>query len=222
MTHASEAEEAAFARLLPTAPDSLGALFLNRVRDTPNLESYRRPDGAGGWTSNTWKQTGEAVQEVAAGLLQLGLKPEDRVALASTTRVEWVEADLGVLCAGGATTTVYPTSTPEDVTHILNDSNAVIAIAENAEQLTKLRAAASGLKRIVLIDSDGVARTDEDQVLTLDRLRQLGRSRLEIEPNVVVEATAAVRPDQLATLMYTSGTTGRPKGVRLSHRGWVY
>jgi long-chain acyl-CoA synthetase len=222
MTHASEAEEAAFARLLPTAPDSLGALFLNRVRDTPDLESYRRPDGAGGWTSNTWKQTGEAVQEIAAGLLQLGLKPEDRVALASTTRVEWVEADLGVLCAGGATTTVYPTSTPEDVTHILTDSNAVIAIAENAEQLAKLRAAASGLKRIVLIDSDGVARTDEDQVLTLDRLRQLGRSRLEIEPNVVVEATAAVRPDQLATLMYTSGTTGRPKGVRLSHRGWVY
>lgn len=221
-THASDAEEAAYARLLPTAPDSLGALFLNRVRDTPNLESYRRPDGLGGWTSNTWKQTGEAVQEVAAGLLELGLQPEDRVALASATRVEWVEADLGVLCAGGATTTVYPTSTPEDVHHILNDSAAVIAFAENAEQLAKLRAGTSGLKRIILIDGDGVARTDDDTVLTLDQLRELGRARLVSEPNVVVEATAAVKPDQLATLMYTSGTTGRPKGVRLSHRGWVY
>ena len=221
-THASEAEEAAFARLWPTAPDSLGALFLNRVRDTPNLESYRRPDGVGGWTSTTWKQTGEAVQEIAAGLLALGLGPEDRVALASTTRVEWVEADLGVLCAGGATTTVYPTSTPEDVHHILNDSASVMAIAENAGQLAKLRAGESGLRRIILIEPDGVARPDDDPVLTLDRLRELGRARLAAEPNVVVEATAAVKPHHLATLMYTSGTTGRPKGVRLSHRGWVY
>jgi len=221
-THASEAEEARYARLLPTAPDSLGAMFLNRVRDTPDREAYRRPDGAGGWTSSTWKQTGDVVQEIAAGLLELGLQPEDRVALASTTRVEWIEADLGVLCAGGATTTVYPTSTPEDVHHILNDSNSVIAIAENAEQLAKLRAGESGLKRIVLIDPDGVARTDDDPVLTLERLRELGRARLASEPNAVVEATAAVRPDRLATLMYTSGTTGRPKGVRLRHRGWVY
>jgi long-chain acyl-CoA synthetase len=221
-THASEAEEAAFARLLPTAPDSLGALFLNRVRDTPDLESYRRPDGAGGWISNTWKQTGEAVQEIAAGLLQLGLNPEDRVALASATRVEWIEADLGVLCAGGATTTVYPTSTPEDVHHILNDSGAVMAIAENAEQVAKLRTGSSALKRIILIDSDGVAHADDDIVLTLARVRELGRARLATEPNLVVEATAAVKPDHLATLMYTSGTTGRPKGVRLGHRGWVY
>ena len=197
-------------------------MFLNRVRDTPGLEAYRSPDGVGGWTSSTWKQTGEVVQEIAAGLLELGLGSEDRVALASTTRVEWIQADLGVLCAGGATTTVYPTSTPEDVHHILNDSNSVMAFAENAGQLAKLRAGESGLKRIVLIESDGVARTDDDQVLTLDRLREIGRARLATEPNAVVEATAAVRPEQLATLMYTSGTTGRPKGVRLSHHGWVY
>jgi long-chain acyl-CoA synthetase len=222
MSHASDAEEAEYARLLPTAPDSLGAMFLNRVRDTPDREAYRRPDGAGGWTSQTWRQTGVTVQEIAAGLLVLGLGPEDRVALASTTRVEWIEADLGVLCAGGATTTVYPTSTPEDVHHILNDSNSVMAIAENADQLAKLRAGESGLKRIVLIEPDGVARSDDDQVLTLDRLRELGRAKLAEEPNAVVEATAAVKPDQLATLMYTSGTTGRPKGVRLAHRGWVY
>ncbi len=221
-THASEAEEAAFARLWSAAPDSLSAMFLNRVRETPDLESYRRPDGAGGWISNTWKQTGEAVQEIAAGMLQLGLKPEDRVALASATRVEWIEADLGVLCAGGATTTMYPTSIPADVQHILNDSSAVIAIAENAEQLAKLRAAPSGLKHIILIDGDGVARSDDDLVLTMDRLREIGRARLDIDANAVVEATAAVRPDHLATLIYTSGTTGRPKGVRLSHRSWVY
>jgi long-chain acyl-CoA synthetase len=219
---ATDAEEATLAELMRTAPASLGASFLNRVRDTPDWESHRRPDGAGGWISSTWKQTGEVVQEIAAGFLELGLGPEDRVALASTTRVEWAETDLAVLCAGGAVTTVYPTSPLDEVRHILNDSGSVFAIAENAEQLAKLRAAGSALKRIVLIDPDGVARADDDPVLTLDRVRELGRARLRSDPDAVVRATAAVRPEQLATLMYTSGTTGRPKGVRLSHRGWVY
>jgi len=215
-------EDAAFAQLLPTAPASFGALFLNRVRDTPDLEAYRRPDGAGGWISQTWKETGQAVQEIAAGLLELGIQPEDRLALAATTRVEWMECDLGVLCAGGATTTVYPTSAPDDVQHILNDSGAVYAIAENAGQLAKLQAHESGLKRIVLMDNDGVARPEDDPVLTLERLREMGRARLKADPEAVVRSAAAVQPDQLATLMYTSGTTGRPKGVRLSHRSWVY
>jgi long-chain acyl-CoA synthetase len=220
--HTIATEDAAFAQLLPDAPASFGALFLNRVRDTPDGEAYRRPDGAGGWISQTWRETGVAVQEIAAGLLELGLEPESRVTLAAVTRVEWMECDLGVLCAGGATTTVYPTSTPADVDHILTDSGAVFAIAENAEQLAKLQAPESVLQRIVLIDSDGVARPDDDPVLTLERLREMGRARLKADPEAVVRATAAVQPDQLATLMYTSGTTGRPKGVRLGHRGWVY
>jgi long-chain acyl-CoA synthetase len=217
---ASATEEAAFEELQKTAPASLGAMFLNRVADTPRLEAYRWPDGTGGWVSNTWKQTGEVVEEIAAGLLVLGLQPENRVAVACTTRVEWIQADLGVLCAGGATTTVYPTSTPDDVEHIINDSSSRFAIVEDAGQLAKIRARASSLERIVLIDGEPPA--GDETVLTLAKLRDLGRARLAEEPNAVVEATAAVRPEQLATLIYTSGTTGRPKGVRLSHRSWVY
>jgi long-chain acyl-CoA synthetase len=217
---ASSIEEDKLAQLQRTAPASLGAMFLNRVRDTPDIEAFRRPDGAGGWVSSTWRQTGEVVTEIAAGLLALGLAPEDRVALASTTRVDWIHADLGVLCAGGATTTVYPTSTPEDVQHIVNDSGSRFAIAENVGQLAKLREGNLSLERIVLID--GEAPEGEASVLSLAQLRDLGRARLVENPNEVVEATAAVQPKQLATLIYTSGTTGRPKGVRLSHGAWVY
>jgi len=228
---ATPAEEAEFARLQKSAPASLAAMFRNRVHDTPDHEAYRRPDGSGGWISSTWRETGEVVEEIAAGLLSLGLQPEDRVALAATTRVDWIHADLGVLCAGGATTTVYPTSTPEDVQHIIHDSGARFAIAENAGQLAKLRAQPSGLERIVLIDEADPGEPDpastadsgtDDSVLTLAQLRELGRSRLAEDPKVVLETSAGVRPDQLATLIYTSGTTGRPKGVRLSHRSWVY
>ncbi len=217
---ASDAEEAAYQRLLRTAPASLAASFRDRVAETPDLEAYRWPDGTGAWPSHTWRQTGEVVDEIAAGLLVLGIQPEDRVSLACTTRVEWVQCDLGVLCAGGATTTVYPTSTPEDVQHIIADSGSRFAIAENADQLAKLRAGGSALERIVLID--GVVAEDDDVVLTLAQLRELGRARLAEQPDAVEQATAAVRPEQLATLIYTSGTTGRPKGVRLPHSSWVY
>jgi long-chain acyl-CoA synthetase len=217
---ASDAEEARLADLLRTAPGSLGAMFLNRVHDTPQAEAFRRREPDGSWTSETWQQTGQAVTQIAAGLLELGLHPQDRVAVAATTRVEWIHADLGILCAGGATTTIYPTSTPDDVQHILTDSGARFAIAEDASQLAKLRAGQSGLEKIVLID--GAAPVEDDGVLTLAGLRELGSSRLASDPEAVVRATAAVQPDQLSTIIYTSGTTGRPKGVRIPHRNWVY
>jgi long-chain acyl-CoA synthetase len=219
-SQASPAELAAYARLQQTAPASLAAMFRNRVHDTPERQAFLSPDGDGGWLSSTWREAGEVVEELAAGLLALGLQPEDRVALASTTRLEWIHADLAVLSAGGATTTVYPTSTPDDVLHILNDSGSRFAFAENPDQLAKLRGGASRLERIVLID--GATAVDDEIVLTLDQLRRLGRARLVEEPNLVLEATAAVTSGQLATLIYTSGTTGRPKGVRLLHSSWVY
>jgi long-chain acyl-CoA synthetase len=217
---ATDAEEAKFAELMRTAPASFGAMFLNRVHDTPRAESFRRRNDDGSWTSETWAETGQIVCEIAAGLLELGLQPEERVALASTTRVEWIHADLAVLCAGGATTTIYPTSSLEDVQHILTDSGARFAIAENTEQAAKLRADSSELERVILID--GPAPEDDPAVFTLAGVRELGLSRLARDPEAVVRAAAAVRSDQLSTLIYTSGTTGRPKGVRIAHSNWVY
>ena len=219
---ASDAEEAAFAKLQETAPHSLAAMFMDRVAKSPTREALRGNDGTGHWTSYTWAETGAIVSEIAAGLLAVGLAPEDRVAIASGTRVEWIMSDLGILCAGGATTTVYPTSTIEDVRHIVTDSGSRFAIVENLHQLAKLEGTGT-LERIVLIDGtpDHAARPG-DSVLTLADLRQLGRSHLAAHPDAVKDATAGVKPHQLATLIYTSGTTGRPKGVRLSHSSWVY
>ncbi|MFB9322154.1 AMP-dependent synthetase/ligase [Cryptosporangium minutisporangium] len=211
-------ERARLTDLRAKAPASLGALFLDRVEQTPEGEAYRRPDGAGGWRSQTWAETGRAVSELAAGLLDLGLRPEDRVALMSATRVEWIEADLAVACAGGTTTTVYPTSTPEDVAHILTDSGARFAVVETIAHLALVLE--SPLERVVLID--GEPPRDEPRVVTLEDLRARGRDVLAERPQIVLDATAAVGSGQLATLIYTSGTTGRPKGVRLTHESWVY
>ena len=224
---ALDAEEARLAQLMTTAPASVAAMFRNRVARTPDLEAFRSPDGHGGWRSFSWRQTGEVVDELAAGLIALGIAPEDRVAIAAATRLEWVHADLAVMCAGAATTTVYPTSPAADVEHILSDSGSCLAILEDENQLQKVTehlAALPELRQAVLIDvpAGGLPQVQGLPVMSLAELRERGRAQLAEQPQAVADRSDAARPEHLATLIYTSGTTGRPKGVRLPHRCWVY
>ncbi|MFI5425694.1 AMP-binding protein [Aeromicrobium sp. UC242_57] len=153
--------------------------------------------------------------------MALGIQPEERVAIASGTRVEWILADLAVMAAGGATTTVYPTTMAEDVAYILADSDSKVVFAEDDEQVAKLREKHSELPSIAkVVVFDGT--TDGDWVISFDELEALGAKYLADHPTAVDERVAATTKDSLATLIYTSGTTGRPKGVRLAHDGWVY
>ena len=219
--------------LIENRPPSVAGLFLERVAATPDAEAYRYPvpaaSGAGpdDWKSLTWAQSAERVFAIAAGLIELGVQPEERVALASATRVEWILADLGILCAGAATTTVYPQTNADESTFILADSGSKVLIAEDAAQLAKARekrAELPELTHVVVIDPTGVETgADEgDWVLTLAELEQRGAAYLEKNPDLIKERVAAITKDQLATIIYTSGTTGRPKGVRLPHDNWSY
>jgi long-chain acyl-CoA synthetase len=199
---------------------SVARLFVDRVAATPDREAFRRPVGEG-WVSMTWRDTGEQVKEWAAGLLALGIQPEQRVAIISSTRVDWILADCAVICAGAATTTVYPTTPAPDVAYIVRDSGSKIAFAEDDEQVAKLREHRAQLPELdKVITFDGNA--DGDWVIGVDALAKLGRGLLEANPTAVDDAVAAVGPESLATLIYTSGTTGRPKGVRLTHDCWTY
>jgi long-chain acyl-CoA synthetase len=216
---APAAEETLLAQLQRAEPASYGAMFLDRVARTPQAEAYRRPGPEGAWRSQTWAETGTAATEIAAGLLALGLRPQERVAILSRTRTEWIEADFGIMCAGGATTTVYPTGSAEEVAHILTDSASRFAVVEQAGQLGKVLAAGSPVEHAVLIDGEP---GDDPRALTLAALRAGGRELLAAQPQAVTEACAAIGPDDLATLIYTSGTTGLPKGVRVAHRSWIY
>jgi long-chain acyl-CoA synthetase len=201
-------------------PPSVGRMFLDRVAATPGSEAYRRPVGDG-WESLTWGETGERVAAIAAGLVALGIEPEQRVAIISSTRVDWALADFAILCAGAATTTVYPTTNPEDVAYILADSGTRLAFAEDDVQVTKLREQRADLPELTkVITFDGTP--DGDWVIGLADLERLGAERLASEPAAVTDRVDATRPEHLATLIYTSGTTGRPKGVRLTHECWVY
>ncbi|MET7453267.1 AMP-dependent synthetase/ligase [Streptomyces sp. NPDC005574] len=215
--------------LIENRPPTVAALFLERVAATPDAEAYRYPvppasgQGPDDWKSLTWGQAAERVYAIAAGLIELGVRSEQRVALASSTRVEWILADLGILCAGAATTTVYPQTNADESAFILADSDSRVLIAEDAAQLAKAREKRGelpDLTHVVVIDPAGVETSD--WVLTLAELEQRGAAYLEKNPDLIKERVGAITRDQLATLIYTSGTTGRPKGVRLPHDNWSY
>ncbi|MER6598799.1 MULTISPECIES: AMP-dependent synthetase/ligase [Streptomyces] len=220
--------------LIDNRPPSVASLFIDRVAATPDGEAYRYPvpsasgEGPDDWKSLSWGQASERVYAIAAGLIALGVQPEERVALSSATRVEWILIDLGVMCAGAATTTIYPSTNAEESAFILADSESRILIAEDAEQLAKARERRTelpDLAHVVVIDPAGAEPAEGDPegwIITLADLEARGNELLAKTPDAVTERVAAITADQLATLIYTSGTTGRPKGVRLPHDNWSY
>ena len=199
---------------------TVGRQFFDRVKATPDREAYRYPVGDR-WESLTWQETGDHVAKLAAGLVALGIEPEQRVGIASGTRYEWILADLAIMCAGAATTTVYPSTMADDVGYILADSECRVAFAEDDVQLAKItdhKAELPHLEKVITF----TGATDGDWVISIADLEKLGEELLAKSPNVVEERIDATSPKALATLIYTSGTTGRPKGVRLKHKSWTY
>src|SRR6476469_8869063 len=199
---------------------NVASMFLDRVQRSADKDAFRYLV-AGDWVSATWRQTADRVEALAAGLLALGIEPEQRVGIASDTRYEWILADLAVMCAGAATTTVYPSTNAGDTSYILSDSECRVVFDENDEQIAKLKEHKAELPHLLrVVTFDGT--TDDSWVIDLEQLAQLGDGYLDDHPEAIEETAKSIGPDQLATLIYTSGTTGRPKGVRLRHRSWVY
>ncbi|MBY8872738.1 long-chain fatty acid--CoA ligase [Micromonospora sp. PLK6-60] len=202
---------------------SIPDMFLKRVAATPDRDAFAHPapdDSGPVWL--TWEQVGQRARAVAAGLHGLGVGLEDPVAILANTRIEWVLADFGIMCAGGATTTVYPTTEPEDATYILADSGSRVLFAENPAQAAKIAGAElPRLTHVVLFDGEPDPAAAVPQ-LTLAELEERGTRALATEPDLIDMLVAGIGPDHLATLIYTSGTTGRPKGVELLHGGWCW
>jgi long-chain acyl-CoA synthetase len=195
-------------------------MLSRRVAASPSKEAFRYVEDDR-WVSLSWSQTKDKVFQLAAGLLSLGIGPEDRVAIASNTRMEWVLADLAIMCAAGATTTIYPSTQHEDVCYVLADSQSKVVIAEDDLQVEKVVDHLDELPELLqIVQLDG--KVDHPKVIGWADLEKLGRDHLDAQPTAVDDVIAAIGPEDLATLIYTSGTTGRPKGVRLVQDCWTY
>jgi long-chain acyl-CoA synthetase len=177
------------------------------------------------WQSTTWRQFGAAVREVTLGLSALGFEPGECASILSNTSREWMFADYGVLCAGGISNGIYPTDAPAQIEYLLTDSDSVYVFVEDEEQLDKVlavRERVPKLRKIFVLDMEGLARFSDPQVMSLDALRELGRQRAATHPDEYERRVASRRPDDVAVLIYTSGTTGKPKGAMLTHHNLVF
>lgn len=204
--------------------DTLPTLFWNAVeRRGPQV--WMRQKELGIWRSWTWNQTGEAVREIAGGLMSLGFAPGDTASILSNTVVEWVLADLAVLSAGGVANGIYPTDAASQVHYLCEDSRTTVLFVEDDEQLDKaleVREQLPLLKQIVVFDMKGLRELADPGVISLQALRERGRAHLPQHSGELERRVQACRPEDLAILVYTSGTTGRPKGAMHTHAGLIY
>ncbi len=206
------------------AGETIPAIFWNAVTARgPNV--WMRQKELGIWRSWTWNETAQAVREIGHGLMSLGFEARHTASILSNTNIEWVLCDLAVLSAGGVSNGIYPTDAADQVHYLSEDSGTSVLFVEDDEQLDKALAVRDRLpllKKIVVFDMDGLREFNDPQVISLEDLRALGREHLASHPDMLTQRTAACQPEDLAILVYTSGTTGKPKGGMHSHRGLVY
>jgi len=195
-------------------------MFFSQAKKLGNKVMQRSKRG-GKWIDTTWKETGNIVQEIACGLLSLGLDRGDTVALLSATRVEWSELDIGIEAAGGITVPIYPSNTAEQAEYIVNNSESKFLIVENKAQLDKMLSVRKNMPNIkTIIVIDGPVEKKEGIVL-LDDLKKKGREHKGEYAAIIKERISGISRDDVASIVYTSGTTGPPKGVILTHGNFL-
>ena len=204
--------------------DTLPRLFRQVVRERGERVAMREKH-LGIWRAITWREYGERVRHVALGLVALGLRPRDVVSIVADNRPEWLYTDMGTLCAGGITNGIYTTDSPGQVEFIVDDSGTRFFFAENEEQLDKIlevRARCPQLAKIIVYDMDGLHAFQDEQVLSFAELLERGARYDREHPGAFDPLVEIARPEDLAILVYTSGTTGPPKGAMLSHRNILF
>src|SRR5215475_7367306 len=200
------------------AQETLARMFWRRVGQSSSRPAQQfKHDGR--WHTLTWRQAGDAVEELALGLLALGRQKGDAIALLSQSRVEWVHADVAILSAGCITVPIYPSYPPDLIAYIVNDSGARTIFVEDAGQLAKVLEARDRMPALehIIVMAGYDAQQPPRAVMTWQTLRRLGRDNAGAHASTLAERVASTRADDLASIVYTSGTTGPPKGVMQTH-----
>ena len=204
--------------------DTLPKLFRRVVRERGDRVAMREKE-LGIWRGISWREYGEQARRVGLGLVALGLKPKDVVSIIADNGPEWLYTDLGVMSVGGIPNGIYTTDSARQVEYIVNDSGTRFFFAENEEQLDKIlevRAKCPELVKIFVYDLEGLHAFRDEQVMPFEALLELGAQYDREHPDAFDRMVEIARPEDLAILVYTSGTTGPPKGAMLSHRNILF
>jgi long-chain acyl-CoA synthetase len=204
--------------------DTIPRLFWHQVGARGDRTAFREKD-LGIWKSTSWRDYGERARAVGMGLVKLGLARGEVVSILAETIPEWLYVDMGTMGAGGVSNGIYPTDSAKQVEYILSDSRSRFLFVEDEEQLDKfleVRERCPQVRKAFVFDMEGLSDFRDDQVMPFDELLALGRQHQADHPRLWEELIASSQPEDLALLVYTSGTTGPAKGAMLSHRNVIF
>jgi long-chain acyl-CoA synthetase len=209
---------------IPLSANSLPAQLRGIAEDQPDRVALREKV-FGVWEETTYSGYWEMVQVVGAALMELGVDEGDRIAIHSENRKAWVYSELGAHAIKAVSVGIYPTNPAAEVGYLLRHSESKVLVAEDQEQVDKALAVKDqlpDLRYIVFIEPRGLTQYDDPLLVSWDDFVEMGRARLSKEPGLVADIVDAIDPEDMACLVYTSGTTGPPKGAMLSHRNLIW